>query len=127
MNNQQIVNNIMIVLNEYDNMQDFLYCENMEHEEFTDLYNNGWYNDITCGTYNGATDTFTPYELNEENIIMTLSQMMNDFNFWEFVNDLTENEAIKDDWHGLQYINELVHFYDIIIIKDERKIYIDMN
>lgn len=127
MNNQQIINNIMMALNEYDNMSDFLECENMNHEEFTDLYNNGWYSEITCGTYNGVTDKFTPYELNEENIIMTLSQMMNDFDFWEFVNDLTEDEAINNNWNGLLYINQLVNFYDIIIIKDERKIYIDMN
>lgn len=79
------------------------------------------------GTYNGATDTFTPYQLTNENIISTLYTMMNEFEFWEFINEIVENEAIENNWHDLQYINELVHFYDIIIIKDERKLYIDMD
>lgn len=127
MNEKQLIDNILYVLNEYDNMSDFLECENMDHEEFTDLYNDGFYSEITCGTYNGSTDTFTPYELTDQNIIMTLSQMMNDCDFYDFINDITEDEAINNNWHDLQYINELVHFYNIIIIKDEKRLYIDMN
>lgn len=127
MNNQQIINNIMNALIKYDSMQEFLQCENMDKLEFEELYDNGWYSEITCGTFNGASNTFTPYQLNEENVILTLSQMMNDFNFWEFINDLTEDEAINNNWHGLLYINQLVNFYDIIIIENERRLYIDRN
>lgn len=127
MNNQQIINNIINALIKYDSMQEFLQCENMDKLEFEELYDNGWYSEITCGTFNGASNTFTPYQLNEENVILTLSQMMNDFNFWEFINDLTEDEAINNNWHGLLYINQLVNFYDIIIIENERRLYIDRN
>ena len=127
MNNQQIINNITNALIKYDSMQEFLQCENMDKLEFEELCDNGWYSEITCGTFNGASNTFTPYQLNEENVILTLSQMMNDFNFWEFINDLTEDEAINNNWHGLLYINQLVNFYDIIIIEDERRLYIDRN
>lgn len=127
MNEKQMIDSILYMLNEYDNMSDFLECENMDKMEFEELHDNGFYSEITCGTYNGVTDTFTPYQLTNENIISTLYTMMNEFEFWEFVNDIVENEAINNNWHDLQYINELVHFYDIIIIKDERKIYIDMN
>lgn len=127
MNNQQIINNIINALIKYDSMQEFLQCENMDKLEFEELCDNGWYSEITCGTFNGASNTFTPYQLNEENVILTLSQMMNDFNFWEFINDLTEDEAINNNWHGLLYINQLVNFYDIIIIENERRLYIDRN
>lgn len=127
MNEKQLIDSILYMLNEYDNMQDFLQCENMDREEFTDLCNDGFYSEITCGTYNGATDTFTPYELTDQNIIMTLSQMMSDCDFYDFIDEITENESINNDWNYLQYINELVHFYNIIIIKDEKRLYIDMN
>ena len=127
MNEKELINNILYALNEYDDMKDFLECENMNRDEFEKLYNNGWYSEITCGVYNGATDTFTPYELTDQNIIMTLSEMMSDFDFYNFVDEITEDKAINNNWNYLQYINEIVYFYDIIIIKDERKIYINMD
>lgn len=127
MNNKQIINNIMYALNEYDNMNDFFKCNNIDRDVFEELIENGWLCDITCGVYNGVTDTFTPWKLTDDNIIDTLYELMSDFDFYNFVDEITENEAINNNWNKLQYINELVYFYDIIIIKDERKIYIDMD
>lgn len=125
--NKQLKDSVLNSLNEYENMNEFLQCENMDKMEFEEMIGDGWYFDITCGTYNGATDTFTAWKLTNDNIIDTLYQLMPDFDFYNFVDEITENESINNNWDKLQYINELVNFYDIIIIKDINKIYIDMN
>lgn len=37
MNEKQMIDSILYMLNEYDNMNDFLKCENIDHEEFKEL------------------------------------------------------------------------------------------
>ena len=83
-------------------------------EVFSDQMDLGFIQDITCGTYNGATDEFTPWELTDDNIIETVWQALNED---EFIFDLVVNrDIIQEDWTNADYIREYTEVYEVFII-----------
>ena len=83
-------------------------------EVFADQLDSGFLQDITCGTYNGATDEFTPWELNNKNILDTIWQALNED---EFIFDVVINrDIIQEDWTDADYIREYTEVYGVFII-----------
>ena len=83
-------------------------------EVFSDQLESGFIQEITCGTYNGAIDKFTPWELTDDNIIETVRQALNED---EFIFDLVVNrDIIQEDWTNADYIREYTEVYEVFII-----------
>lgn len=121
MNNEEIFNHCSI----YDNLNEFLKFNNMDKDEFNEKVMEGWYLDCTCGTYNGASDTFDPWEINPKNVADSLVRVFYEMEWGE---NLIELEGWEDDsklarGDILNYLTD----YNIFIIKDSKRIYIDMN
>ena len=83
-------------------------------EVFSDQLESGFIQEITCGTYNGATDEFTPWELTDDNIIETVWQALNED---EFIFDMVVNrDIIQEDFTNADYIREYTEVYEVFII-----------
>ena len=88
-------------------------------EVFTDQSESGFIQDITCGTYNGATDEFTPWELNNENILDTILNALHEDDFYNtgFFGNCTEEEAEEfEEWTNADWIREYTEVYEVFII-----------
>ena len=83
-------------------------------EVFSDKLESGFIQDITCGTYNGATDDFTPWQLNDNNIIETVWQALNED---DFIFDMVVNrDIIQEDWTNADYILEYTEVNEVFIV-----------
>ena len=92
-------------------------------EVFSDQMGRGFLQDITCGTYNGATDEFTPWELTDDNIVETVRQALNED---EFIFDMVVNRDInQEDWTIADYIREYTEVYEVFIIGG--RVYVNMD
>ena len=92
-------------------------------EVFSDQMDRGFLQDITCGTYNGATDEFTPWELTDDNIVETVRQALNED---EFIFDMVVNRDInQEDWTIADYIREYTEVYEVFIIGG--RVYVNMD
>lgn len=84
-----------------------------------DLFNSeveeGYIQDITRGTYNGATDTFTPWELNNENLFDTILSEIHESDFYNMFGELEtiERQAAYND---AEWIEEYCLFYNVFTI-----------
>lgn len=121
MNNEEIFNHCST----YDNLDEFLKFNNMDTDEFDEKVMNGWYEDCTCGTYNGASNIFSPWEINPKNVADSLVNAFYDMD-WDL--NLIELEGweddIKDDRDAI--LNYFTN-YNIFILKDSKRIYLDLE
>lgn len=88
-------------------------------EEFSDKVENGFIFDITCGTYNGATDDFTPWTLTDVNILDTILNALHEFEFCNtgYYGNCTEEEAKEfEKWSSADWIREYTEVYNVFII-----------
>ena len=88
-------------------------------EVFDEQLERGFIQDITCGTYNGATDEFTPWELNNENILDTILNALHEDDFYNtgFFGNCTEEEAEEfEEWTNADWIREYTEVYEVFII-----------
>lgn len=86
-------------------------------EDFADQMERGFIHDITCGTYNGATDDFTPWTLNDNNILDTIFNALHEEDFYEFV-AMYEDPLTFDEWSNADWIREYTEVYEVFIIGD---------
>ena len=83
-------------------------------EVFADKLESGFIQDITCGTYNGATDDFTPWQINDNNILDTIYEEAHNSGF---IDDMIINrDIILEDWTNADYIREYTEVYEVFII-----------
>ena len=81
---------------------------------FDEQLDSGFIHDITCGTYNGATDEFTPWQITDKNILDTIWRALNED---EFIFDMVVNrDIIQEDWNNDDYIREYTEVYEVFII-----------
>lgn len=83
----------------YTSMEEYLQLNNMDHEEFLDRQENGWIQNITCGTYNGASNTFDPWDVTPSNIVQTILTEFNESSFEDEILEMVledNNEDIND-------------------------------
>lgn len=98
-------------------------------EDFADQMDSGFIQDITCGTYNGATDEFDPWELNDNNILDTILNALHEDDFYDFVASYNEDHpdelAELERWSNADYIREYTEVYDVFIIGD--RVYVNRD
>ena len=94
-------------------------------EVFSDKLESGFIQDITCGTYNGATDDFTPWELTNNNILDTIFNELHEADFYEFVTQYEEDENALNDWTDADWIREYTEVYEVFIIGNN--VYVNMD
>lgn len=104
----------------YKNIDEFLKCQNMDIDQFKDEELNGFIIDITCGTYNGATNDFYKLDINDQNIIFTLKNALSDLDYYEHF----EHEECEH-WSNAKFIYEMATLDNIFIIEDQKNVYID--
>ena len=94
---KMILNNII----HYKDFEEFEKYNNLDQEDFKERIEDNYIQDITLGTYNGASDTFTKNIINNENIINTIITDIRDIDFYNFFEDeFIEENNIKTsgDW-----------------------------
>ena len=94
---KMILNNII----HYKDFEEFENYNNLNQEDFKERIEDNYIQDITPGTYNGASDTFTKNIINNENIINTIITDIRDIDFYNFFEDeFIEENNIKtfSDW-----------------------------
>ena len=94
---KMILNNII----HYKDFEEFEKYNNLDQEDFKERIEDNYIQDITPGTYNGASDTFTKNIINNKNIINTIITDIRDIDFYNFFEDeFIEENNIKtsNDW-----------------------------
>lgn len=104
----------------YNDMTEFLTYNNMTADEFEEDNEDGVIMCITRGTYNGATDSFTPWDLSDVTLIDTIIDEVNDSDFksifWDYAEGSEDDPATWDDFEAA-YMYTL--FYDIVTIGND--------
>ena len=94
---EMILNNVI----HYKDFEEYEKYNNFNKEDFKERIEDNYIQDITLGTYNGASDTFTKNIINNENIINTIITDIRDIDFYNFFEDeFIEENNIKtsNDW-----------------------------
>ena len=117
---------IEIALNNVSHYKDFKEYEkynNLDQEDFEELLNDGYIQDITLGTYNGSTNIFTNDIINNEHIIKAIKTEIIETDFSSFFEDeFIEENNIKtsNDWVLLY-----TEFYYVFTL--DNSIYVELN
>ena len=88
-------------ISHYKDFEEFEEYNNLDQEDFEERIEDGYIQDITPETYNGASDTFTKNIINNENIINTIITDIRYIDFYNFFEDeFIEENKIKtsSDW-----------------------------
>ena len=85
-------------------------------EVFDEQLKSGFIQEITCGTYNGAIDKFTPWELNNENILDTILNALHYEDFYNYVAMYSDEMADLENWSNADWIREYSEVYEVFII-----------
>lgn len=101
----------------YKDFEDFSHFEHYNREEFEDEKENGFIQNITLGTYNGATDTFTNREITDGHILDAIETEINESEF--------ENMLFDVDYKQNELPELFTEFYNVVVIENE--IYIINN
>ena len=84
--------------------------------DFTDQEERGFIQDITCGTYNGATQTFTPWEISDNNLLDTILNALHEDEFIEVFSGLMEGSEDVSRWSNADWIREYTEVYEVFTI-----------
>ena len=104
----------------YEDFEEYSKDNNTSLEEFTDYQERGFIQDITCGTYNGATNTFTPWEANDDNNL--IRAIINDIR----LSDLYESlEDYVEGTRNIDYALTYSEIYNVFTIGNS--IYVDLD
>lgn len=88
-------------ISHYKDFEEYEKYNNLNQEDFEERMEDNYINEITLGTYNGASDRFTKNIINDENIIDTIISDMRDIDFYNFFEDefIEENNIeTSNDW-----------------------------
>ena len=123
-NNQQytieeLVQFIVGNIEHYEDFEEYEKYNNLTYEEFEDYRESGFIQDITCGTYNGATDTFYPWEINNGNLIDTIFQDIQDGDLYEGLEEYSEGTR------NIDYILTYTEMYNVFTIGE--RVYVDLD
>ena len=103
----------------YEDFEEYSKANNVTLEEFENYKESGFIQDITCGTYNGATDTFDPWEISLDNLIDTILQDIRDCDYHQVLNDYTDVQT------PLGYVLAYTEMYNVFTIGE--KVYVDLD
>ena len=94
-------------------------------EVFDEQLKRGFIQDITCGTYNGAIDKFTPWQLNNNNILDTILNALHYEDFYNYVAMYSDEMADLENWSNADWIREYTEVYEVFIIGD--RVYVNKD
>ena len=94
-------------------------------EVFDEQLKSGFIQEITCGTYNGAIDKFTPWQLNNENILDTILNALHYEDFYNYVAMYTDEMAELEQWSNADWIREYTEVYEVFITGG--RVYVNMD
>lgn len=92
----------------YTDTNDMLKYLSMDKQEFNDNVENGHIQVLTLGTYNGASDTFTPFGVDNEDIFIAIAMYLEEtcqgtkkedvenISQFVFINEETKEIYLKD-------------------------------
>ena len=103
----------------YKDFEEYSKANNVTLEEFTDYQERGFIQDITCGTYNGATNKFVYWEINLDNLINTILQDIRDCDYYQVLNDYTDVQT------PLGYVLAYTEMYNVFTIGE--RVYVDLD
>lgn len=103
----------------YKDFEEYSKANNVTLEEFEDYKERGFIQDITCGTYNGATNKFTPWEINLDNLINTILQDIRDCDYYQVLNDYTDVQT------PLGYVLAYTEMYNVFTIGE--RVFVDLD
>ena len=99
---------------------DVAYSDEKAREDWEYMEDRGFIQEITCGTYNGAIDKFTPWQLNNENILDTILNALHYEDFYNYVamyyEDNADEMADLEQWSNSDWIREYTEVYEVFII-----------
>lgn len=98
-------------------------------EEFEGMENNGFIQNLTLGTYNGATNNFSPRELNKVNIEEAVLTYVNEMELYDYLQE-NYNSSIGNYENMVEInektlIKEFLESYNVFAIGNN--IYVDLN
>ena len=103
----------------YEDFEEYSKDNDTSLEEFEDYRESGFINEITCGTYNGATNKFVYWEINLDNLINTILQDIRDCDYYQVLNDYTDVQT------PLGYVKAYTEMYNVFTIGE--KVYVDLD
>ena len=103
----------------YKDFEEYSKANNVTLEEFKDYRERGFIQDITCGTYNGATNKFVYWEINLDNLINTILQDIRDCDYYQVLNDYTDIQT------PLGYVLAYTEMYNVFTIGE--RVYVDLD
>lgn len=101
----------------YKDFEEYEKYNNLTREEFEDYKGSGFIQDITCGTYNGATNTFDPWA--DNNLISAIINDIREGDLYESLEDYVEGTR------NIDYALTYTELYNVFTIGDY--IYVDLD
>ena len=101
------------------------YTDEEAIEDWEYMEDRGFIQEITCGTYNGAIDKFTPWQLNNENILDTILNALHYEDFYNYVAMYSDNLADLERWTDADWVREYTEVYEVFIIGNN--VYVNMD
>lgn len=94
---EMILNNVI----HYKDFEEYEKYNNLNQEDFEERIEDNYIQDITLGTYNGASDTFTKRNITDNHIIDAIITEIKESDFYNYFDDeFIEENNIKtsNDW-----------------------------
>ena len=95
---------------------DVVYSDEEAMTDWDYMIESGFIQEITCGTYNGAIDKFTPWQLNNNNILDTILNALHYEDFYNYVAMYSDEMADLENWSNADWIREYSEVYEVFII-----------
>ena len=107
----------------YKDFEEFEKYNNLDREDFKELLNDGYIQDITLGTYNGSTNIFTNDIINNEHIIKAIKTEIIETDFSSFFEDeFIEENNIKNSSDWILFYTEFYYVFTL-----DNSIYVELN
>lgn len=114
-------NNIALMnVSYYDSIYEFMdstgagYSEDEALSDWEFMKEIGSIQEITRGTYNGATNDFDPWELSDNNILDTIYEEAHNSGFIDHM--IINRDIILEDWNNADYVQEYTELFEVFII-----------
>ena len=107
-------------IEEYESFEEYSKTNyNVSIEEFEQYQKSGFIKEITCGTYNGSTNKFVPWEINLDNLVKTILQDIKDCDYYDVLEDYADIDR------PLGYVNAYTEMYNVFTIGN--KVFVDLD
>lgn len=105
----------------YNDFKEYKKYNNIDTEEFKEQLELGYIQEITLGSYNGATDTFTKRDITDDHIIEAIKTEIKETDFYNFF----ENEFIEKNHTNADCIRLYSEMYEVFTLNES--IFVNMD